>query len=391
MQVFGLTVENLFFCKEEKMKDYLTSAQLEDYLDFFGEATDVVATIALYVTIAFFLFIAIYAVVIRNRDEIYLKGARKLIAGLTIGYSVGVIATIGSLKILKDVWGGEINTNYWLIVALLVFAVLACIGCLVIKKYSQRAFKITAWACLAVGVAYSVVLLFVVKPEQGYEPITSKTLMYVLSAIVIAVIAVLAFLGGSENKQYNTKALTYGAICIALSFALSYIKFFQLPQHGSVTFASLLPLALYSYMFGTKKGVIAGIIYGFLQFIQSPSFYEPMQALLDYPIAFAAIGVAGIARKFAFLKGDVRLEFAVGTTIAVLLRYVSHVISGYFVFYSLRQEGYSPLTWALVYNLFTIVDLVIVLVMGVLVLLSRQVRWMVLTADSAPELQTANN
>lgn len=373
------------------MKDYLTSAQLEDYLDFFGEATDVVATIALYVTIAFFLFIAIYAVVIRNRDEIYLKGARKLIAGLTIGYSVGVIATIGSLKILKDVWGGEINTNYWLIVALLVFAVLACIGCLVIKKYSQRAFKITAWACLAVGVAYSVVLLFVVKPEQGYEPITSKTLMYVLSAIVIAVIAVLAFLGGSENKQYNTKALTYGAICIALSFALSYIKFFQLPQHGSVTFASLLPLALYSYMFGTKKGVIAGIIYGFLQFIQSPSFYEPMQALLDYPIAFAAIGVAGIARKFAFLKGDVRLEFAVGTTIAVLLRYVSHVISGYFVFYSLRQEGYSPLTWALVYNLFTIVDLVIVLVMGVLVLLSRQVRWMVLTADSAPELQTANN
>src|SRR5699024_4596071 len=68
MQVFGLTVENLFFCKEEKMKDYLTSAQLEDYLDFFGEATDVVATIALYVTIAFFLFIAIYAVVIRNRD-----------------------------------------------------------------------------------------------------------------------------------------------------------------------------------------------------------------------------------------------------------------------------------------------------------------------------------
>lgn len=372
------------------MKDYLTSAQLEDYLDFFGEATDVVATIALYVTIAFFLFIAIYAVVIRNRDEIYLKGARKLIAGLTIGYSVGVIATIGSLKILKDVWGGEINTNYWLIVALLVFAVLACIGCLVIKKYSQRAFKITAWACLAVGVAYSVVLLFVIKPEEDYVPLSSWQ-MYLFSAILVGVIVTLALLGGKKDTQYNAKSLTYAAVCIALSFALSYIKFFQLPQHGSVTFASLLPLALYSYMFGTKKGVIAGIIYGFLQFIQSPSFYEPMQALLDYPIAFAAIGVAGIARKFAFLKGDVRLEFAVGTTIAVLLRYVSHVISGYFVFYSWRQEGYSPLTWALVYNLFTIADLGIVLVVGVIALSSKTVRRLVLTADSAPELQTANN
>lgn len=372
------------------MKDYLTSAQLEDYLDFFGEATDVVATIVLYVTIAFFLFIAIYAVVIRNRDEIYLKGARKLISGLTIGYSVGVIATIGSLKILKDVWGGEINTNYWLIVALLVFAVLACIGCLVIKKYSQRAFKITAWACLAVGVAYSVVLLFVIKPEEDYVPLSSWQ-MYLFSAILVGVIVTLALLGGKKDTQYNAKSLTYAAVCIALSFALSYIKFFSLPQGGSVTFASLLPLALYSYMFGTRRGLIAGIVYGFLQFIQSPQFYEPMQVLLDYPIAFGAIGVAGIGRKFTFMKNDVIAQFATGTIIAVVLRYFAHVISGYYVFSSWAMEGYTALSWAFVYNLFTIVDLVIVLVMGVLVLLSRQVRWMVLTADSAPELQTANN
>lgn len=390
MQVFGLTVEN-FFVWEEKMDQYLNSDMAENYLDFLGEVTDLISAVALYITIALAVGLIIYAIVIRNRDEQYLAGARKLMAGMISGYAVGVISVLGSYNLARDVWKGDLNTNWWLMAGMFALAAVGLVVVLVLWKKKPAAAK---WTGLGFGialVAYSVVLLFVVKPEQGYEPITSKTLMYVLSAIVIAVIAVLAFLGGSENKQYNTKALTYGAICIALSFALSYIKFFQLPQHGSVTFASLLPLALYSYMFGTKKGVIAGIIYGFLQFIQSPSFYEPMQALLDYPIAFAAIGVAGIARKFAFLKGDVRLEFAVGTTIAVLLRYVSHVISGYFVFYSLRQEGYSPLTWAFVYNLFTIVDLVIVLVMGVLVLLSRQVRWMVLTADSAPELQTANN
>lgn len=373
------------------MDQYLNSDMAENYLDFLGEVTDLISAVALYITIALAVGLIIYAIVIRNRDEQYLAGARKLMAGMISGYAVGVISVLGSYNLARDVWKGDLNTNWWLMAGMFALAAVGLVVVLVLWKKKPAAAK---WTGLGFGialVAYSVVLLFVVKPEQGYEPITSKTLMYVLSAIVIAVIAVLAFLGGSENKQYNTKALTYGAICIALSFALSYIKFFQLPQHGSVTFASLLPLALYSYMFGTKKGVIAGIIYGFLQFIQSPSFYEPMQALLDYPIAFAAIGVAGIARKFAFLKGDVRLEFAVGTTIAVLLRYVSHVISGYFVFYSWRQEGYSPLSWAFVYNLFTIVDLVIVLVMGVLVLLSRQVRWMVLTADSAPELQTANN
>lgn len=367
------------------MDQYLNSDMAENYLDFLGEVTDFISAVALYITIALAVGLIIYAIVIRNRDEQYLAGARKLMAGMISGYAVGVISVLGSYNLARDVWKGDLNTNWWLMAGMFALAAVGLVVVLVLWKKKPAAAK---WTGLGFGialVAYSVVLLFVVKPEQGYEPITSKTLMYVLSAIVIAVIAVLAFLGGSENKQYNTKALTYGAICIALSFALSYIKFFQLPQHGSVTFASLLPLALYSYMFGTKKGVIAGIIYGFLQFIQSPSFYEPMQALLDYPIAFAAIGVAGIARKFAFLKGDVRLEFAVGTTIAVLLRYVSHVISGYFVFYSWRQEGYSPLTWALVYNLFTIADLGIVLVVGVIALSSKTVRRLVLAADSQSE------
>ena len=285
------------------MDQYLNSDMAENYLDFLGEVTDLISAVALYITIALAVGLIIYAIVIRNRDEQYLAGARKLMAGMISGYGRG-----------RDIRAGFVQFGSRRVEGRPQHKLVAYGGhvCPCRSRACGSAGAVEEKACrsqvtgLGFGialVAYSVVLLFVVKPEQGYEPITSKTLMYVLSAIVIAVIAVLAFLGGSENKQYNTKALTYGAICIALSFALSYIKFFQLPQHGSVTFASLLPLALYSYMFGTKKGVIAGIIYGFLQFIQSPSFYEPMQALLDYPIAFAAIGVAGIARKFAFLKG----------------------------------------------------------------------------------------
>ena len=99
-----------------------------------------------------------------------------------------------------------------------------------------------------------------------------------------------------------------------------------------------------------------------------------MQALLDYPIAFGALGLAGIARNFKFLKGNIIAEFSVGATIAILLRYFSHVISGYFVFSSWAMEGYTAVSWAFVYNLFTIVDLAIVLVVGVIALSSRTVR-----------------
>lgn len=46
---------------------------------------------------------------------------------------------------------------------------------------------------------------------------------------------------------------------------------------GSITLASMLPLMVYSYMFGARKGVFAGLIYGVLQFIQNPQVYEWMQ------------------------------------------------------------------------------------------------------------------
>ena len=83
------------------------------------------------------------------------------------------------------------------------------------------------------------------------------------------------------------------------------------------------------------------------------------------------------ARNFKLLKGNVFAEFSVGATIAVLLRYVSHFLSGYFVFSSWRMDGYTPLTWSLVYNLFTIADLAIVLAVGLAALASKTVRRMV--------------
>ena len=66
----------------------------------------------------------------------------------------------------------------------------------------------------------------------------------------------------------NTKRLVYGALCIALSFALSYVKLFSMPMGGSITLCSMLPLMLYAYRFGTPAGLLAGLAYGLLQLIQ---------------------------------------------------------------------------------------------------------------------------
>ena len=72
------------------------------------------------------------------------------------------------------------------------------------------------------------------------------------------------------TTQNKTKSLVYGALCIALSFALSYVKLFSMPMGGSVTLCSMLPLMFYSYRFGLSKGLLAGLAYGLLQLIQKP-------------------------------------------------------------------------------------------------------------------------
>lgn len=343
------------------------------------QAYGVLSRYALYVTLALAAAVAVYAVVIRNRDEEYLEKARKLILGIIIGYSAAVISMIGFLMLSKEIVDGAITMRFWLMIGLLALTAVGLTVTFVLKKKQISAFKWTALGFAAAFAVYVVVIVCVIPPvEDDYKPLSWS--MYLISAVLAAVIVCGAVFGG-KRAEYNAKALTYGAVCVSLSFALSYVKFFSLPQGGSVTFASLLPLALYSYMFGTRRGVIAGVVYGFLQFIQSPQFYEPMQALLDYPIAFSAIGLAGIARNFKFLKSNIFAEFAVGTTLAVLLRYSAHVISGYFVFSSWAMEGYTAVSWAFVYNLYTVADLAIVLAAGMLALASKTVRVMVRNAD----------
>ena len=339
--------------------------------------TDLLATFAFYVTLAVLAGLVVYAIVIRNRDEMYLAKSRRLIVGIVVGYSVGVISILGFARLLYYYIDGKVNTNFWLMAGLFALAIVGLVVTLLLKKHNVKGYKWSGLAFAVAFVAYAIVVTCVIPPKSdSYQTINGQNwLMYLTSAILVAVIVALSVLGGKET-EYNAKALTYGAICIALSYALSYVKFFSLPQGGSVTFASLLPLALYSYMFGTRKGLVAGVAYGMLQFIQTPYFYQPMQVLLDYPIAFGAIGVAGIARKFKFLKGNMIAEFAVGTTIAVLLRYVAHVLSGYFVFYSWNYDpdNLSSLAYSLVYNSFTFVDLAIVLAIGILALLSKTMR-----------------
>ena len=146
-----------------------------------------------------------------------------------------------------------------------------------------------------------------------------------------------------------------------------------MPQGGSLTLASLLPLMIYCCMFGTRRGTIACLIYGVLQAVQDPWIIHPMQFLLDYPLAFGMVGISGIFIEKKVFKNKKILGFLLGGVVAVIGRFICHVLSGVFAFSVWANlEKYSTvLAYSMAYNSFAFIDMVIALAAGSMLFMSK--------------------
>lgn len=116
-----------------------------------------------------------------------------------------------------------------------------------------------------------------------------------LGVVVALGLVVLAV--STSKKKWTAKMIAFGALAIALSFVLSCVRLYRMPTGGSVTPGSMLPLMLFSVSFGMGPGLVAGLAYGLLQYLQGGYWLNVWQFLLDYLLAFAALGLAGIAYK----------------------------------------------------------------------------------------------
>ena len=335
---------------------------------------DKVATIALYVTLGVIVAVILSLVLVKKYKNESMRKATIIVGSSVIVYTIALLATLLGLKLDEYIKEGYVDylTFIPIVVLVGVIVALAVIGFVLALKRKELLPKFGRISLIAVGA--SVLALIISTLVKTYTSgaivdVTGEVLMYLFTAVLVAVIAVLALLFGKKVAT-TTKSIVYASVTIAMSFALSYIRFLELPQGGSITFASLLPLMVYSYMFGIRKGVVAGIIYGFLQFIQAPWFYHPIQFLLDYPIAFGAIGLTAILKEKKIFSKNAPVQFALGALLGVTLRYLSHVISGIFVFGS-SDPNYGAVAWSFLYNAFTFADLAVCLVAGCVLFTSK--------------------
>jgi thiamine transporter len=184
-----------------------------------------------------------------------------------------------------------------------------------------------------------IMFSFLVNTDGGLT-----TAGYAVSIIAgILIFAAAAFLAGkkTKRKKMTTKQLVFCAMAMALAFVTSYFKLFALPWGGSVTLCSMLFIVLVANWYGVSTGVLVGIAYGLLQFIQEPYVLSFFQVCCDYLFAFAALGVAGFfcKSKNGLVKGYIA---------AVLARGFFHSLGGYLYWMSYMPDNF-PKSLAAVY------------------------------------------
>ena len=214
-------------------------------------------------------------------------------------------------------------------------------------------------------------VLFCGKKEvQMFKKLAEVSLTTWIAIAALAALAAILLAVSRKQQKWTAKMIANGALAIALSFVLSCIRLYRMPTGGSVTLASMLPLMLFAVSYGVGPGLLAGLAYGLLQYLQGGWWLNVWQFILDYLLAFAALGLAGIAHN----KSDKWMY--IGIPVAALGRAVSAILAGLMWVAGSAPEDLvigstqfsSPLLYSIVYNgTYLVPDTLICLVLAFLV------------------------
>ena len=138
----------------------------------------------------------------------------------------------------------------------------------------------------------------------------------------------------AQLKSPRTKILAEMAVAIALGTVLSFLKVSIWAQGGSVTAGSMVPLLWFSLRRGAKMGIVAGAVYGIVQLLQEPFIVHPAQVLLDYPLAFGALGLSGLFHN----------REPIGVAVGIGGRFLAHFASGVIFFAIYAPDVYLGLS-----------------------------------------------
>jgi Predicted membrane protein len=168
-----------------------------------------------------------------------------------------------------------------------------------------------------------------------------------------------------KDMKQHEKLLTVleGALCIALAYALSFFKFKIWPDGGSIDIV-MVPLLIYAWRRGAGWGVIAGLIFGTIKCFFAGGFAWGWQSiLLDYVVAYGAVGLGGLLRNG-------KHGLPLGALLGSVCRFIVHFISGVTIYKILEPTEFAgktfsnPALYSAVYNgSYMLVNLILAVVL----------------------------
>ncbi|MBR0576429.1 energy-coupled thiamine transporter ThiT [Proteiniclasticum sp. BAD-10] len=191
--------------------------------------------------------------------------------------------------------------------------------------------------------------------SSSKEALTALMAQPAALGALIAVFALIVFILVTRKIRLTPLLMAQIAISVAICAVLNSLPLFHMPQGGSVTLASTLPIILMAYAHGPEVGMLTGFLFGVVNLFMGPYIVHPLQTLLDYPLPFMLVGTAGYFKN----------RF-VGSIAGQLLRLIMHVLSGVIFFAAYapegQQEGLGLWIYSLGYNgSFVAMELVILL------------------------------
>lgn len=152
------------------------------------------------------------------------------------------------------------------------------------------------------------------------------------------------------QRRHALVARTEAAVAVALSVLLGNIRLIELPNGGSIALATL-PLLALALSRGMRAGVLAGACAGLAHALAGGTIVHPAQLALDYLVAYAALGLAGVALLGA--RRPSRLRVSVAIVAAMTVHLAAMVLSG--IIFFAPTAGAAALVYSLAYNAATVV------------------------------------
>ncbi|HER24382.1 MAG TPA: energy-coupled thiamine transporter ThiT [Candidatus Atribacteria bacterium] len=153
-------------------------------------------------------------------------------------------------------------------------------------------------------------------------------------------------------KKNQVRIMTEIGMAVALAAILNFIPLWRMPQGGSVSL-EMLPILIIALRWGAGSGMMTGAVYGLVQLALGAYIIHPAQLVLDYPLAYMLVGLAGIFSHKINLKTKV-IAYSwlfLAVLIGGLGRFISHFLSGIIFFAQYAPEGQSPWLYSAIYNI----------------------------------------